>query len=213
MKERCRRIYLFSKRQARVRGNLERKRYACFPCAEFSICKGEKPLPTTKRPIVVGIFKDEEKAKSALDILLDVGFSEDQLNIAIYEEGLINHHLFNDLVNIGLSAEEANYYVREFEAGRSIVLVRHDGRQSEAVNILILYGTRIHEYFKRGMSDAPHSLDEGQRDQYEFASSSNPSNKPLSLKIEKTAMEEEAAAEEMPAWMRILKDAGLEHLI
>jgi len=169
-------------------------------------------LSMTIRPIVVGIFKDEEKAKGALNILLDVGFSEDQLNIAIYKEGLIDHHLFNDLVNIGLPAEEANYYVREFENGRSIVLVRHDGRQSEAVNILILYGTRIHEYFKRGMSDAPHSLDEGQRNQYEVSSSTNSSNKPLSLKVEKTALEEEAA-EEMPAWMRILKDAGFEHLI
>ena len=143
----------------------------------------------------------------ALDILLNVGFSEDQLNIAIYEEGLNNHHLLNDLVNMGLPAEEANYYMREFEAGRSIVLVKHDGRQSQAINILIMYGTRIHEYFKRGMSDALSSLEEGQRNQYEGSSSNNSSNKPSSLKVEK------AEAEEMPSWMRILKDAGFEHLI
>jgi len=112
-------------------------------------------------------------------------------------------------VNIGLPEEEVNYYMREFEAGRSIVWVRHDGRQSEVASTLILYGTRIHEYFMSRFNapDSPNERGGNQYEAFQGSPSSTPSNKSSPL------IAEETTANEMPSWMRILKDAGFEHLI
>jgi hypothetical protein len=41
---------------------------------------------------------------------------------------------------MGVSTEEANYYQREFEAGRTIVTVRTEDRKQEAQDILRQYG-------------------------------------------------------------------------
>jgi len=167
-------------------------------------------LSSTERLIVVGVFKDEEKAKRALDMLRDVGFIDDQVSIAVPGRGLMADSILDNLVDVDLPEEEVNYYVRQFEAGRSIVLVRHHGRQLEVASILMLCGTRIHEYFKISKADvwvSPNERQENQFEAFQGSSFSTSSNKPLSLKVENTA------PQEMPAWMRILKDAGFEHLI
>src|SRR2546421_11199835 len=44
------------------------------------------------------------------------------------------------LVGMGVPEEEARYYEGEFHSGRTLVTVRADGRQQEAINILHHYG-------------------------------------------------------------------------
>src|SRR6266704_1388036 len=44
------------------------------------------------------------------------------------------------LVGMGVPEEEAHYYSGEFHSGRTLVTVRADGRQQEAINILHHYG-------------------------------------------------------------------------
>jgi hypothetical protein len=159
---------------------------------------------------VIGIFKEEAQAKNVVDVLRDAGFSADQIGVAIASRETITHNILNDLVNMGALEEEVNYYAREFEAGRSIVWVRHNGRQLEVASILILNGTRMHKYFNISRSDAPTSPNERGENQFEAfqsSSSSTSSNKPSPLIVEETT------ADEMPPWMRILKDAGFDHLI
>jgi uncharacterized protein (TIGR02271 family) len=46
----------------------------------------------------------------------------------------------NSLENLGLPEEEATFYNREFEAGRTVVMVRTNDRQQEAYTILHRYG-------------------------------------------------------------------------
>ena len=158
---------------------------------------------------MVGIFKEEMQAKNVIDVLRDAGFSADQIGVAIPDEA-ITHNILNDLVKMGVPEEEVNYYAREFEVGRSIVWVRHNGRQLEVASILILNGTRMHRYFNISRSDAPTSPNERGENQFEAfqsSSSNTSSNKPSPLIVEATT------ADEMPPWMRILKDAGFDHLI
>jgi len=175
-----------------------------------SLFERRKPLSTTEHPIVVGIFKDEEKAKRALDILREVGFSDEQVSVAVPGRELKADSILDNLVDVDLPEEEISYYVRQFEVGRSIVWVKHRGRQLEVASILMVCGTRIHEYFKICKADVWVSRNESQEIQFEAlqgSSFSNSSNNPSPLKVEKTA------PQEIPAWMRILKDAGFEHLI
>ena len=44
------------------------------------------------------------------------------------------------LVGMGVPEEEAHYYAGEFHSGRTLITVRADGRQQEAINILHHYG-------------------------------------------------------------------------
>jgi len=56
--------------------------------------------------------------------------------------------LLGALVGMGVPEEEAHHYNREFEAGRTIVTVKADGRASEARSILQRYG--VLEYGAQG---------------------------------------------------------------
>lgn len=98
--------------------------------------------------ILVGIFKEEIRAENAVAVLKDVGFSNDQISYASQtgKQGL--GHILQNLLSMGVPEEEMNYYKSEFEAGRSIVLVKHDGRRSQSLAILLLEGARNHKYLK-----------------------------------------------------------------
>lgn len=167
-------------------------------------------MTTKERTIMVGIFKEEMQAKDVVDVLRGAGFSDEQVGVVIPDRKSTTDNFLNDLVNMSLPEEEVNYYAREFEAGRSIVWVRHYDRQLEAAGILILNGTRMHKYFNISRSIAPVSPNargETQPNAFQSFSSSTSSNKPS------RPIAEEVTADEMPPWLRILKDAGFDHLI
>lgn len=100
-------------------------------------------------PIVVGIFKEEVQAKHAIDVLRSLGFGDDQISAAIWKGGWKTYRVLDHLVDMGIPEQEVSYYRAEFEAGRSIVAIRHNGRLNEALNVMLLYGTRKHRYLNR----------------------------------------------------------------
>jgi uncharacterized protein (TIGR02271 family) len=105
----------------------------------------------THTTIVAGVFAQEAQAKRALDALRQAGFDYDQVGIARQGQGSVD--LKNDLLNLGVAREGANYYAQEFKAGRTIVSVRPDGREQEAHDLLHQYGG--YDYEHRTVSAPP----------------------------------------------------------
>jgi hypothetical protein len=99
--------------------------------------------------IIVGVFKEEIRAESAIAVLKDVGFNNDQIVFTRYTSKSVIDHTLDNLVNMGMSEEEVSYYKSECEAGRSLVLVQHQGRRSETIAILLLNGAKNHKYLQK----------------------------------------------------------------
>jgi hypothetical protein len=155
--------------------------------------------------IVVGIFKEETRAEDAIGLLRNVGFSDDQISYALRKDGSRLDHMRHMLVNMGVPEEEASNYESEFEAGRSIVLVRHDRRWAEALNTFFLNGTRMHRYLNIGnyMSRAVPVSGQNELDDQVVASPRNPY----------AGNTQVAVRDEMASLHKLLKDAGLDHLL
>lgn len=97
-------------------------------------------MSTYQNPIVVGVFQNEADAKRAIDDLRNAGFAKDQLGFALREGGAVTANLLDDLTNLGVPQDRANYYNQQYTAGRPVVSVRADGREQEAATILGNYG-------------------------------------------------------------------------
>ena len=113
-------------------------------------------MATTDRSMmVVALFTDENQAQQAVDALLNAGFSSDQISFAGHGtprgllaglksffsgEAMSTGGAYNDLVNRGMSEQDARYYQQEFDAGRSVVAVSGSDRLQEASTILSTYG-------------------------------------------------------------------------
>jgi uncharacterized protein (TIGR02271 family) len=92
----------------------------------------------TQTSIVAGVFEHEAQARRALDALKQAGFDYDQVGVAAPRQKGIN--LKGDLLDLGVSRAEADYYAQELNAGRTIVSVRPDGKEQEVHNLLHQYG-------------------------------------------------------------------------
>jgi hypothetical protein len=166
--------------------------------------------------IVVGVFKEEVQAESAVDVLRDVGFNSDQIGYAGHTGKWGTDHILDYLVSMGVPEEEVSYYESEYEAGRSIVLVKHDGRRSEALNILFLNGSRVHRYLNLGKhvsedsSDVTDSTNQGLNIQIEASQNSPANNSSKSSSARKTEPE---VQDEMASLRKLLKDVDLDHLL
>jgi len=106
--------------------------------------------------LVVGVFRDRVQAEQAINELLRVGFGHDQIRFVGHGApagGLLERikSLFTgqdisasgiarELVDMGVSAEDARYYQSEYEAGHSIVAVMAGRRVQEATEILARHG-------------------------------------------------------------------------
>jgi uncharacterized protein (TIGR02271 family) len=116
--------------------------------------EGRRSRMTTTQQVVVGVFDDRSQAEQAVNELRQAGFSDDQIRYSghgassggILETlkslftGQDTGRVYDDLVNLGVSADDANYYQHEFEAGRAIVAVLTGGRMQDATSILARYG-------------------------------------------------------------------------
>lgn len=166
--------------------------------------------------IVVGVFKDEGRAESAIDDLRDVGFNNDQIDYAGHASKLGMNHILEYLVTLGVPEEEVSYYESEYEAGRSIVLVKHDGRRSETLAILLLNGARNHKYLKMGeraskeSSTISASARMGSPEQLEASQDSSANS---SSKISATHDKEPLTGDEMASLRKLLEREGLDHLL
>ena len=94
-------------------------------------------MSTTNRSIVMSVFADSTQAQQAMDDLQQAGFSPDQIRYSVRKSGT---GITNSLENLGLPEQEATFYNREFEAGRTVVMVKTADRQQEAYEILRHYG-------------------------------------------------------------------------
>lgn len=94
-------------------------------------------MTTSNRSMIMGVFADGAKAQQAMDDLQQAGFSRDQIRYSVRRGG---NGIIGSLENLGLPEEEASFYNREFEAGRTVVMVNTTDRQQEAYNLLQRYG-------------------------------------------------------------------------
>ena len=94
-------------------------------------------MTTMKRSMVISVFADSAQAQQAMDDLQRAGFSQDQIR---YSERRSGTGITESLENLGLPEQEATFYNREFEAGRTVVMVKTADRQQEAYEILRHYG-------------------------------------------------------------------------
>jgi len=110
---------------------------------------------TTTQGIVVAVFDDRAQAEQDVDKLENSGFSNDQIRFAGHGAssggGILDSlkslftgqetgSVYNDLVSMGVAQDDASYFQREYEAGRSIVTVLAGERMQEATAILARYG-------------------------------------------------------------------------
>ncbi len=105
---------------------------------------------------VVGVFTDNAQAEQAINELLRVGFSDDEISVmraGAATGGFIESlkSLFtsqetttattaDDFMRMGVPQQDTDFYHRELNAGHTIVLVRAAGLEPEAIGILNLYG-------------------------------------------------------------------------
>lgn len=166
--------------------------------------------------LIVGVFKEETQAESAIAVLKDVGFNNDQIEYSSHINKWMINHIFDNLVSMGVQQEEASYYKSELEAGRSIVLVKHDGRRSQTLAILLLNGAKNHKYLKVGEQadkeppDIAASSKFGSSDQIEV--SQDPQINGLT-KIAPTRDHEPLTSDEMISLRKLLERSGLDHLL
>src|SRR5437868_2033180 len=108
---------------------------------------------TTTQGIVVAVFDDRAQAEQAVNALENAGFTGDQIRFAGHgasSGGILDSlkslftgqqtgSAYDDLVSMGVPQDEASYFQREYEAGRSIVAVLAGERMQEATALLSRY--------------------------------------------------------------------------
>ena len=106
--------------------------------------------------IVAGVFSQEAQARRALDALKNAGFDYDQIGVATRQQTHAN--LLQEFQALGVPQERASYYDQEYNAGRTIVSVRPDGREQEALSVLRANGG--YDYDQRTASAQTASYDQ-----------------------------------------------------
>lgn len=109
---------------------------------------------TTTQRMLVAVFDDRAQAEQAVSDLQNAGFNPDQIRFAgrgpstgsALEKlkslftGQDTGTAYNDLVSMGVPANDASYYQQEYEAGHSIVAIMAAEGLQEARDILARYG-------------------------------------------------------------------------
>ena len=113
-------------------------------------------MTTSQTSMVVGLFADTAQAEQAVQALEQAGFTDDQISYSGHGatkggfmaglknlftgEDTASHNVANDLTSMGMPENDARYYQREYEAGRSVVSVIGDSGMQEASTIMAQYG-------------------------------------------------------------------------
>src|SRR5579859_5550270 len=114
-------------------------------------------MSVTSPSIVVGVFRDRSMAEQALEAFYSADFTQEQICYAVPASGSFfndlrrlfkgadgqSGSLASDLIALGLSSEEAHYYIGEHLNGRTILAVQTLDRRPDALSILHLYGASI----------------------------------------------------------------------
>ena len=131
--------------------------------SENIIAKKRNTYMLRTQQLVVGIFHNHTQAELAVNELRQVGFDNRHLRFAkpgktnkIYQslrsilggQKISTDGIYNDLIHMGMPAEEARYYQSEFEAGHSIIAVLKSGVPLVATSIITRNGGHIaHNHF------------------------------------------------------------------
>ena len=173
-------------------------------------------MSPTEYPFLVGVFKEEARAKDAIDMFRDAGFANDQISYLMFKSDESSHSLLDNLVNLGLSEEEVSYYKSELEAGRSIVVIRHDGRRGETLAILLMNGARNHKYLKMNIhaSNEPSNFSAparlGSHDQLEASQHSSSTGSSITTVAHES---ESLTDDERASLQRLLEKVDLDYLL
>lgn len=108
-------------------------------------------MSVTPSSAIVGVFREQTTAEQAMDAFYNAGFTHEQIRRSVPEnsggffEDLKNlftgsSNVAGDLTGMGLSDEEAQYYVQEQSNGNTILAVHAPGREQEAQTIMQQYG-------------------------------------------------------------------------
>lgn len=110
---------------------------------------------------VVGVFRDRTLADQAMDALNNAGFDRSQIHFAgpgtkgnfledikslFVGQSTSGNDITNNLTNMGLSNEEAQYYSNEYNNGNTVVTVQAPDREQEALNVLHSYNAYTYQH-------------------------------------------------------------------
>lgn len=90
-------------------------------------------MTTADRSFVIAVFKENNQAQQAIQDLLNAGFNRDQIRYSVRRSG---GGIADDLTNMGIRRQEADFYNREFEQGGIVVTVHTNTQQQQAFNLL-----------------------------------------------------------------------------
>ncbi len=114
-------------------------------------------MATTQQSMIVGIFQNNADAEQAVTQLEHAGFDSNQIEFAQHgastgggvlsglkslftRKDQTDSDVYNDLIGMGIPEQDALNYQREYEAGRSIVVVTGNSRLDEARTIFASNG-------------------------------------------------------------------------
>jgi uncharacterized protein (TIGR02271 family) len=115
-------------------------------------------VAANEHPTVVGVFRDRALAEQTIQELQHAGFRDDQIKqfglgtgfggilssikttFTGHEHDEHGNDVFNTLLNMGVSKEDAQFYQQEVDAGHSVLAVESYGHQQEASTILYRHG-------------------------------------------------------------------------
>jgi uncharacterized protein (TIGR02271 family) len=89
-------------------------------------------MTTVNRSFVIAVFKDTNQAQQAMQDLMNNGINRDQIRYSVRRGG---GGIADDLANMGIPRQEADFYNHEFEQGNTVVTV-HTNNQQQVFNIL-----------------------------------------------------------------------------
>lgn len=150
-------------------------------------------------PILAGVYENEAQARCALDKLQIAGFHDDQLGMVMHSGGLLPVCIIDTLLSMGVPEEEASLYQHELDTGRILVLVRHHGRILEAFRCMF-------QITVTGMSANSQQQSQERSETAHAYSTHTPEQ--TSSQQEETSTSDDALC----VW-KLLKNAGLEHLL
>lgn len=151
-------------------------------------------------PFLIAAYEDKSYVLHALQKLQKAGFRDEQIDVFMHSGRLIPTHIINDLVNIGVPEEQAVTCENQLQAGRILVLVRHEGRVQEA--FLSLFEVTITGVSVSQQKQPPHQPGAAQAS-------------PESIPADEAATDEAEAmtSDEAESLRKLLRRAGLDHLL
>lgn len=116
-------------------------------------------LETTQPPtLVVGAFPRRATANTAIDALLEAGFTSEQIRYS--EHGAAGGGILNHLISLGVPSQVAQPYEQEFETGHTVVTVKTSDRQQEAQYLMANHGGyNIRQFSQQPASPSAPSLE------------------------------------------------------